>query len=262
MISIGSVTKVSRASCLPSSTPFATLSTVPLKYYWPICIMHLNIKNRMLLNAIINSSLGSTWSWGTGPSADHTLGTQDGYFIYLESSFPRIAGDIARLHSPWVVANGHDCSVKFWYHMLGTHLGNLNVSYPDTLIALLRGQSWGSRIKSAILALLSVCIMISRHFKTWGLFWTVQSLITFLVQVFVEDSAHQRSLIWTSSKNASTEWQAAVVRIGPRPIMRVIFEGVRGEGYQGDIALDDISFETCKGILSRSCSSRQYIFWC
>ena len=71
---------------------------------------------------------GSTWSWGTGPSTDHTIGTTDGYFIYLESSYPRIEGDIARIHSPWLVTSGSDCSLKFWFHMFGVHIGNLNVS--------------------------------------------------------------------------------------------------------------------------------------
>ena len=66
----------------------------------------------------------------------------------------------------------------------------------------------------------------------------------------MEDSAHQRSLVFTTNTNTTNDWQPAVVRIGSRPIMRVTFEGVRGQDYQGDIALDDISFETCQGKLS------------
>ena len=77
---------------------------------------------------LLNMFLGSTWSYGTGPSVDHTLGTVDGNFIYLESSFPRVEGDIARMHSAWLVASGQDCTLKFWYHMFGVHIGNLNVS--------------------------------------------------------------------------------------------------------------------------------------
>ena len=65
----------------------------------------------------------------------------------------------------------------------------------------------------------------------------------------VEDSAHQRELIYTTNTNVTADWQSTVVRIGSRPIMRVTFEGVRGKDYQGDIALDDISFETCQGEL-------------
>ena len=42
---------------------------------------------------------GSTPSIGTGPSVDHTLGTNKGYFVYIETSFGSI-GDRARFLSP------------------------------------------------------------------------------------------------------------------------------------------------------------------
>ena len=42
---------------------------------------------------------GRTPSFGTGPSVDHTTGTNQGYFMYIETSFGRI-GDRARLLSP------------------------------------------------------------------------------------------------------------------------------------------------------------------
>ena len=42
---------------------------------------------------------GSTPTIGTGPSVDHTLGTNKGYFVYIETSFGSI-GDRARFLSP------------------------------------------------------------------------------------------------------------------------------------------------------------------
>lgn len=42
---------------------------------------------------------GRTPSIGTGPSVDHTTGTNQGYFMYIETSFGSI-GDRARLVSP------------------------------------------------------------------------------------------------------------------------------------------------------------------
>ena len=41
--------------------------------------------------------------------------------------------------------------------------------------------------------------------------------------------------------------------------MRITFEGVRGSGYQGDIAIDDISFETCNGKRSYLFMAKHYL---
>lgn len=42
---------------------------------------------------------GRTPSIGTGPSVDHTTGTNQGYFMYIETSFGSV-GDRARLLGP------------------------------------------------------------------------------------------------------------------------------------------------------------------
>lgn len=39
----------------------------------------------------------ATLSSGTGPLVDHTTASQNGYYIYIESSLPRIQNDKARL---------------------------------------------------------------------------------------------------------------------------------------------------------------------
>ena len=43
---------------------------------------------------------GGTPSWNTGPIGDHTTG--NGYYIYIESSYPRVPGDTAIIESPWM----------------------------------------------------------------------------------------------------------------------------------------------------------------
>ncbi|XP_066288978.1 MAM domain-containing glycosylphosphatidylinositol anchor protein 2-like [Branchiostoma lanceolatum] len=70
--------------------------------------------------------LGATSSYYTGPSFDHTMGNETGYYIFIEASTPQVEGDIARLYSPTVTANSTMC-VRFWYHMYGMHMGTLNV---------------------------------------------------------------------------------------------------------------------------------------
>ncbi|XP_042189083.1 MAM domain-containing glycosylphosphatidylinositol anchor protein 1 [Callorhinchus milii] len=72
----------------------------------------------------------------TGPRIDKS-GKQSGYFMYVETSSPRSAGDKARLISPLynVTAKrrfgGQSVSVlhcvRFYYHMYGKHIGTLNV---------------------------------------------------------------------------------------------------------------------------------------
>ncbi|XP_072046394.1 hyalin-like [Amphiura filiformis] len=76
---------------------------------------------------------GGTPSSSTGPSSDHTTGS--GYYIYTETSSPRVAGDTARLISPSIPGNagGPRCRINFWYHMYGTGMGTLRV-YARTVV--------------------------------------------------------------------------------------------------------------------------------
>lgn len=43
---------------------------------------------------------GPTASESTGPHADHTKGTVNGYYIYIEASLPRVRNHKARIVSP------------------------------------------------------------------------------------------------------------------------------------------------------------------
>jgi len=51
-----------------------------------------------------------------------------GYYLYAEASYPRQAGDKARLVSGTLTTNIYtDCYVRFYYHMTGRHIGKLSV---------------------------------------------------------------------------------------------------------------------------------------
>ncbi|XP_072014802.1 thyroid hormone-induced protein B-like [Amphiura filiformis] len=67
---------------------------------------------------------GSTPSYYTGPSRDHTTGS--GYYMYTEASAPRVFGEKAALTSPIITPASNQC-FTFWYHMLGNNTGDLSV---------------------------------------------------------------------------------------------------------------------------------------
>ena len=69
---------------------------------------------------------GATSSSGTGPGFDHTSGTAQGYYMFIETSSPQKLGDKARLLSPKYTKTTGKC-LRFWYHMYGVGIGTLNV---------------------------------------------------------------------------------------------------------------------------------------
>ena len=74
---------------------------------------------------------GPTSSYGTGPSQDHSSGSTSGYYLFIESSQPRLPNDTARISLNLPQPNGV-CAIRFWYHMYGRNIGSLNV-YMNTL---------------------------------------------------------------------------------------------------------------------------------
>ncbi|XP_033753484.1 MAM and LDL-receptor class A domain-containing protein 1-like [Pecten maximus] len=69
---------------------------------------------------------GRTSSAATGPPTDHTFGTNEGHYMYIESSRPRRPGDKARLNTPQFSKTSASC-FQFWYSMNGRTTGRLNV---------------------------------------------------------------------------------------------------------------------------------------
>ncbi|XP_049338853.1 MAM and LDL-receptor class A domain-containing protein 1 [Astyanax mexicanus] len=70
---------------------------------------------------------GRTPTLGTGPSTDHTLRNSLGHYLYLDSSFPQVSGDVARLSGLWFSHRSQDCKMMFYLHMSGDGCGTLSV---------------------------------------------------------------------------------------------------------------------------------------
>ncbi|KAJ8274872.1 hypothetical protein COCON_G00094970 [Conger conger] len=132
----------------------------------------------------------------TGPSSDRS-GSKQGYYMYIETSRPRVEGDQARLLTPiFNVAPkslhgpaGHAYCFNFYYHMYGKHIGTLN---------------------------------------------------TFLRQ---KGQTSSESPVWSLSGNQGDRWRQAKVGIHPTTSFQMVFEGIRGPGIEGDIAIDDVTLE-------------------
>ncbi|MEL7340166.1 MAG: PKD domain-containing protein, partial [Bacteroidota bacterium] len=74
---------------------------------------------------------GGTASNNTGPSVDHTVGTSDGNYLYLEAS-GGCTGETAILESACIeLPPSGNPSLSFWYHMLGNDMGSLHVDLFD-----------------------------------------------------------------------------------------------------------------------------------
>jgi hypothetical protein len=69
---------------------------------------------------------GPTRTPSTGPNTDHTLGSDTGKYIYMESSFPAERGWRAQLASGKSQSKSASC-MSFYYFMYGQTMGTLNV---------------------------------------------------------------------------------------------------------------------------------------
>lgn len=64
----------------------------------------------------------------TGPSADQTTDSANGYYIYIETSPPRKENDAARIISNFIdVTSTNGGCFKFFFHMFGADIGLLKV---------------------------------------------------------------------------------------------------------------------------------------
>lgn len=52
--------------------------------------------------------------------------SDEGYYVYIDASFPRKLNDTARLISAVINPPSEKC-LSFWYHMFGTHVNTLNL---------------------------------------------------------------------------------------------------------------------------------------
>mmetsp|Transcript_7322 Transcript_7322/g.21510 ORF Transcript_7322/g.21510 Transcript_7322/m.21510 type:complete len:262 (+) Transcript_7322:32-817(+) len=85
----------------------------------------------MTVNVTVNGTNGTTDMVEDTVVAEQTYqltvpSPSNGYYIYIESSFPRVEGDVACLDSPFVNVS-QTPGFTFWHHILGDHVGALNV---------------------------------------------------------------------------------------------------------------------------------------
>ncbi|XP_074613343.1 MAM and LDL-receptor class A domain-containing protein 1-like isoform X4 [Acropora palmata] len=89
---------------------------------------------------------GSTPSFRTGPSSDHTSGS--GYYMYIEASSQR-PGDYAVLSSPEYPFRGVTC-VTFYYHMYGATIGKLTVTLNGRTLFSRSGNQGNAWLKAQV----------------------------------------------------------------------------------------------------------------
>jgi hypothetical protein len=59
-----------------------------------------------------------------GPGFDHTTGT--GFYAYIDSYYPRIRGEKARIYSSMQTKSSGPMCFSFWYHMFGRDIDKLS----------------------------------------------------------------------------------------------------------------------------------------
>ncbi|XP_036360425.1 MAM and LDL-receptor class A domain-containing protein 1-like isoform X2 [Octopus sinensis] len=131
---------------------------------------------------------GRTQSSGTGPTADHTMGTPSGHYFYIETSSKKV-NQTAQLISPMYHTDTPTC-LHFYYFMYGDDINTLNIY-----------QAFGNQFDEL------------------------------------------KSPLWNMEHSQGPNWIEGTVTLAAHGNYTVIFEGISGKGFRGDIAIDDI-FQT------------------
>ena len=100
-----------------------------------------------------------------GPLADHTLGTANGTYMYIETSRSGSDQDPAQLETAMYVSSADKCKLTFWYSMYGRDVGNMNVYLKTERGKLLKlwgmsgnqGQDW-KQVKHHCWLYFGICI--------------------------------------------------------------------------------------------------------
>ncbi|CAH1778746.1 unnamed protein product [Owenia fusiformis] len=75
----------------------------------------------------------STKTDTSGPRNDHTQANDQGYYMYIETSDPRVKDDVARLFSP-ILSLTEGSTLTFWYHMFGEDVAQLRVKIEENIL--------------------------------------------------------------------------------------------------------------------------------
>jgi hypothetical protein len=76
------------------------------------------------------------------------------------------------------------------------------------------------------------------------------------LNVYLKSAGSLGTPVWSRTGTRSNQWYSASVDIQRSASYQIVFEGVRGTSYRGDIALDDISVSmgSCSGRLMPACT--------
>ena len=69
------------------------------------------------------------------------------------------------------------------------------------------------------------------------------------LNVYLKSGSNYGNPVWTHTGTRSNKWYTASVDIQMNSTYSIVFEGVRGVSYRGDIAVDDITVRdgSCSG---------------
>ncbi|XP_032822243.2 MAM and LDL-receptor class A domain-containing protein 1 isoform X1 [Petromyzon marinus] len=187
-------------------------------------------------------SSGSSPLGGGGPMpTDHTLRDPRGHYLSLESTFPRLPGQLARISVPPISAGTRDCKLLFHYCMLGKGVGSLRIYRAELagwLVSALDGkpQLSGRKLRRQPLSFSSASSSSSSSASS-----STEALDGEDLELLVEQDGWQLLLNLTDQQEDAVWQREEVILDAPYPFS-VIIEGLVGTGSRTAIALDDITF--------------------
>lgn len=94
------------------------------------CIRSWVSYNTILNNYTVNKSAlerSSTSMFWPSPQQYTSSIYFAGFYLYIETSAPRLASDVARIYSPFISGSNQAPCLVFYYHMFGEHVAYLKV---------------------------------------------------------------------------------------------------------------------------------------
>ncbi|XP_038072761.1 uncharacterized protein LOC119741140 isoform X2 [Patiria miniata] len=170
---------------------------------------------------------GATYSSKTGPDFDHTIGGENGTYLFLETNGVSV-GASAVLLSPVVQTLTGNRSFTFWYSMFGSQTGDLNVSVTPVSGNISRGflifsrsgqQTNGQTWLQATVALTSLPASFRIAFEATTAGTTKSDIAIDDIEISFEDTEAPEVTCPTSVPSMSTDsgMSTAIVPWSPQP---------------------------------------------
>ena len=105
--------------------------------------------------------------WKEFQNVNHIYFTT-GYYMYIETSSPRVQGDYARLTSPMQQFSGFMC-LRFFYHMYGATIGRLYVTINGRSVFSRSGNQGNKWIEAGINTYITGVYPVRNIFNVFGI---------------------------------------------------------------------------------------------